>query len=128
MSTRIRCNHCTSEFPEEYVDVDALGPDSGETCPVCCKGDALIDLEPGKSGDMDADAKLAAIAFVKGAKYWEFKKSGATMWQADQEVCAAEAEKRYKYKPTLNDLFPREAFMKIAQALAEADSAEEYPQ
>lgn len=41
---RVRCNRCMSTFYEEYIDVDALGPDSGETCPVCMKGDALMDL------------------------------------------------------------------------------------
>jgi hypothetical protein len=33
-----------STFYEEYIDVDATGPDSGETCPVCMKGDALMDI------------------------------------------------------------------------------------
>ena len=41
---RVRCNHCMSTFYEEYIDVDATGPDSGETCPVCMKGDALMDI------------------------------------------------------------------------------------
>jgi hypothetical protein len=41
---RVRCNHCMSVFYEEYINIDALGPDSGETCPVCLKGDALMDL------------------------------------------------------------------------------------
>lgn len=40
---RVRCNHCMSEFDEEY-GVDVLGPDGGETCPVCLKGDALMDV------------------------------------------------------------------------------------
>ena len=41
----IRCNHCMSIFSEESIDIDALGPGSGETCPVCSKGDALMDIE-----------------------------------------------------------------------------------
>ena len=34
-------------------------------------------------------------AFVMGAKWWEFRKSGATMWPSDQDVAEAEAESRY---------------------------------
>ena len=44
-SRRVRCNHCMSEFDEEYIEVDARGPDSGETCPCCGNGDALMDIE-----------------------------------------------------------------------------------
>jgi len=42
---RVRCNHRTSEFDEQYIDINATNHDSGETCPVCGKGDALMDLE-----------------------------------------------------------------------------------
>ncbi len=41
----VRCDRCMSVFPEERIDIDALEADSGETCPVCSKGDALRDLE-----------------------------------------------------------------------------------
>ena len=41
---RVRCNHCMSVFDEEYIDIDAQGPDTGETCPCCGKGDALMDM------------------------------------------------------------------------------------
>jgi len=34
-------------------------------------------------------------AFVDGAKWWEFHKEGATMWQSDQRLAEEEAEKRY---------------------------------
>jgi len=44
---QVRCNHCMSIFYEEYIDIDANGPDSGETCPVCMKGDALMDIDQG---------------------------------------------------------------------------------
>jgi hypothetical protein len=33
--------------------------------------------------------------FVEGAKWWEFKKTGATMWQSDRNDAEAEAEKRH---------------------------------
>lgn len=34
-------------------------------------------------------------AFVAGAKWWEFKKTGFTMWPSDRDVAEVEAEKRY---------------------------------
>lgn len=34
-------------------------------------------------------------AFVKGAKWWEYHKTGATMWQSDQTLAAEEAAKRF---------------------------------
>lgn len=48
---RIRCNHCMSEFYEDYIDIDAISADSGETCPVCGKGDALMDLDAPEKRD-----------------------------------------------------------------------------
>lgn len=37
---------------------------------------------------------IAGRAFVEGAKWWEFHKTGATMWQSDQQAAAEEAAKR----------------------------------
>jgi hypothetical protein len=34
-------------------------------------------------------------AFVQGAKWWEFTKSGGTMWASDQRDAEAEAVRRY---------------------------------
>jgi len=34
-------------------------------------------------------------AFVEGAKWWEYKSTGATMWQSDVRAAEAEAEMRY---------------------------------
>lgn len=34
-------------------------------------------------------------AFVDGAKFWEFHKTGATMWQSDQNLCLEQAKKKY---------------------------------
>jgi hypothetical protein len=34
-------------------------------------------------------------AFVRGAKWWEFYKTGATMWGSDQRAAEEEAEKRF---------------------------------
>lgn len=34
-------------------------------------------------------------AFVLGAKWWEFHKEGATMWQSDIRIAEQAAEDRY---------------------------------
>jgi hypothetical protein len=34
------------------------------------------------------------IAFIQGAKWWESHKTGATMWQSDQNLAADMAKKR----------------------------------
>ena len=34
-------------------------------------------------------------AFVMGAKWWEFRQTGATMWQSDRNAAEEEAELRY---------------------------------
>ena len=34
-------------------------------------------------------------AFAQGAKWWEFHKTQATMWQSDQQIAEEEADKRY---------------------------------
>jgi len=35
-------------------------------------------------------------AFVAGAKWWEYHKTGFTMWQSDQSLAEIEADKKYK--------------------------------
>jgi len=40
------------------------------------------------------EAKIRA--FVEGAKWWEWHMTGATMWQADQELAEQEAKNRYE--------------------------------
>jgi hypothetical protein len=35
------------------------------------------------------------LAFVNGAKWWEWKKEGATMWQTDQIDAYEEAKTKY---------------------------------
>lgn len=37
-------------------------------------------------------------AFVDGAKFWEFHKTGATMWQSDQNLCLEKAKEKYGEK------------------------------
>ena len=86
---RVRCNHCMSIFGEEYIDVDALGPDSGETCPVCSKGDALMDMEP--APDIAAEvvrlkAEVAAIRkeFADRAVEWVMTAPGPLIMNSDR--------------------------------------------
>lgn len=45
-------------------------------------------------------AKQVRGAFVDGAKWWEFKKTGATMWGSDQNDASAEAARLYPNEPT----------------------------
>jgi hypothetical protein len=37
---------------------------------------------------------VAGRAFIEGAKWWEWHKTGATMWQSDQQAAAEEAATR----------------------------------
>lgn len=34
------------------------------------------------------------VAFVQGAKWWEYHSRGATMWQSDQRLAEEEAKRR----------------------------------
>lgn len=36
------------------------------------------------------------VAFVQGAQWWEYKKTGATMWPSDRNLAEDEADKREK--------------------------------
>lgn len=38
------------------------------------------------------------VAFVQGARWWEYHKEGATMWQSDQRLAEEEALKRLENK------------------------------
>ena len=56
----------------------------------------------------EKDRKIAELkhalgnAFVDGAKWWEFEKTGGTMWQSDQDKAAKEASKRrMPFRPVL---------------------------
>ena len=53
-------------------------------------------------------------AFVAGAKWWEWHTSDFTMWQSDQRLAEAEAEKRYK-KRTVKSIL--NAFLAHARSL-----------
>ena len=40
------------------------------------------------------------IAFVRGAQWWEFHRTGATMWPSDRDIAEAEAAKRFCRRKT----------------------------
>lgn len=50
----------------------------------------------------DPDTALL-IAFIQGAKWWEYAKTGATMWQSDQKKASDEAERRLRDGSLGND-------------------------
>lgn len=71
-------------------------------------------------------ARIAALeasngnAFVAGAKWWEWQKSNATMWQSDQQSAFEEAKRRgFVFKPILETFFDEKIAALEAQ-LAEA--------
>ncbi len=45
------------------------------------------------------------VAFIQGAKWWEYHKTGATMWQSDQHEAEREANCRAKNQ-TLGRISP----------------------
>lgn len=51
-------------------------------------------LEPKEEEHLEISKE--AMAFIRGAKWWEFKRpNGGTMWQSDQRICDEEAMRRY---------------------------------
>ena len=59
---------------------------------------AIEARAPEQGGEM-----REAIAFMKGAKWWEYHSTKGTMWQSDQALVAEEAARRYGYKLTHDD-------------------------
>ena len=45
-----------------------------------------------RAGSVTPDARI--VAFVQGAQWWEYHKTGATMWASDRDQAAGEAETR----------------------------------
>ena len=45
---------------------------------------------------MSISEKRLMIAFIQGAKWWEWKKTGGTMWPSDEDVAGSEAAKLIK--------------------------------
>lgn len=44
----------------------------------------------------DVNHDILIMSFVQGARWWEYRQTGATMWQSDQIEAEAEAEKRWE--------------------------------
>jgi hypothetical protein len=55
-----------------------------------------LENEDGESSQVEQIVSPLFIAFVQGAKWWEWYKEGATMWQSDQQLAEKEALKREK--------------------------------
>jgi hypothetical protein len=56
----------------------------------------LSRLAPAGGGvDRDDRGDELRLAFMHGAKWWEFHSTGGTMWQSDQKLVAEAAERRY---------------------------------
>jgi hypothetical protein len=51
---------------------------------------------------------IALLAFVKGAKWWEFHSTGGTMWNSDQRLVEEEALKHYPYLGLREQSYKRE--------------------
>jgi len=43
-------------------------------------------------------------AFVEGAAWWEFRATGATMWQSDRSIAEEEADRRYASNQDIEDV------------------------
>lgn len=58
------------------------------------------DAAPVRVGGRIVEGTLPANdprrAFVEGAKWWEYKTTGATMWQSDRNLAEAEAQERWE--------------------------------
>ena len=65
--------------------------------------ETIIDAAPAAGDEMKPSDEIDGYwpkddirrAFVAGAKWWEWHKEGATMWQSDTREAEDEAEKRY---------------------------------
>ena len=65
--------------------------------------DEKVDSENNKILGMMTDTikelqQALIVAFIQGAKWWEWHKEGATMWQSDQLLAEEEALKRERNK------------------------------
>ena len=47
---------------------------------------------------LDIIDTVRIVAFIQGAKFWEERSSGGTMWQADQILTEEEARRKLKNK------------------------------
>lgn len=65
---------------------------------LACRGVPTEDLRPGMLAELLREReelrKRLIDAFVSGAKWWEWKKEGATMWQGDQREAEEAARKK----------------------------------
>ena len=63
-------------------------------CDRCKKEDHDCYAESWDHEDRRSELNALLCAFVQGAKWWEYHRTGFTMWQSDQGVALKEAERR----------------------------------
>ena len=87
MSEANRCDVCGAwihSFPNGCPTCGAP-----QCCTQCCKIEWL-------KSELAAKKDVLIVAFVQGAKWWEYKSTGATMWPSDRDEAEAEAVDRAK--------------------------------
>lgn len=82
------------ELPE-CIDGSVLDLVRGALAPAAAPAPAPAAKDPDKPPFGFWPAGDIRRIFVDGAKWWEWHKEGATMWQSDQNDAGVEAEKRY---------------------------------
>lgn len=56
----------------------------------------MMETKDGKSVSSEVACYELMITFIQGAKWWEYHRTGATMWQSDQHIAEEEAIRRSK--------------------------------
>ena len=74
-------------------DYAYLSPKAKEACEQAMRDARQAQSElAAPAGSVTPDALI--VAFVQGAQWWEYHKTGATMWASDRDRAEGEAEKR----------------------------------
>lgn len=85
-----------------------------------------VDADPCVSGEARSKyktmAELVPKAFVDGAKWWEWKRTRATMWQSDQHLAYEEYLRKDKYK------LAHDVMMELEAERDMADEKLQYPE
>lgn len=82
---------CPNDLGQEGSDVEWDDLTGGHQDADMARAEALLGI---RLGGLWAKDDLRR-AFVAGAKWWEFKKTGGTMWPSDTDKVEAAAAQRY---------------------------------